>query len=156
MTKPCLNVAIVGCSQTGKTTLTAAILAVLSHMNRTDRSQIDKLDASPEERQRGITVHGNHVEYDTEHYHVIHHDTPAYPEHSKNIMLGLVGADAVIFVTNEKILEQRKAALQNEKLCDPEGFFQCVSYSGITQENIGYFGARFCLSFDIADSDAWC
>ena len=56
-TKPHVNVGTMGHIDHGKTTLTAAITKVLSEKNpNTSFTAFDKIDAAPEEKQRGITI----------------------------------------------------------------------------------------------------
>ena len=66
-TKPHCNIGTIGHVDHGKTTLTAAITAVLAARvagnTATDFANIDK---APEERERGITISTAHVEYETE------------------------------------------------------------------------------------------
>ena len=65
-TKPHCNIGTIGHVDHGKTTLTAAITAVLAARvagnTATDFANIDK---APEERERGITISTAHVEYET-------------------------------------------------------------------------------------------
>ena len=69
-TKPHCNIGTIGHVDHGKTTLTAAITAVLAARvagnTATDFANIDK---APEERERGITISTAHVEYETEKRH---------------------------------------------------------------------------------------
>ena len=61
-TKPHVNVGTMGHIDHGKTTLTAAITKVLSEKNpNTSFTAFDKIDAAPEEKQRGITITIAHV-----------------------------------------------------------------------------------------------
>ena len=72
-TKPHCNIGTIGHVDHGKTTLTAAITAVLAARvagnTATDFANIDK---APEERERGITISTAHVEYETEKRHYAH------------------------------------------------------------------------------------
>ena len=74
-TKPHCNIGTIGHVDHGKTTLTAAITAVLAARvagnTATDFANIDK---APEERERGITISTAHVEYQTEKRHYAHVD----------------------------------------------------------------------------------
>ncbi|MGI8866082.1 MAG: GTP-binding protein, partial [Rubrobacteraceae bacterium] len=68
--KPHLNVGTIGHVDHGKTTLTAAITAVLAKTVPNDVANksvaFDQIDNAPEERQRGITIATSHQEYATE------------------------------------------------------------------------------------------
>ena len=63
-TKPHVNVGTIGHVDHGKTTLTAAITAILaSKMGDTVKFRsFDSIDNAPEERERGITINTSHVE----------------------------------------------------------------------------------------------
>jgi elongation factor Tu len=78
-TKPHLNVGTMGHVDHGKTTLTAAITKVLADLNPTDTSFVpfvpfDRIDRTPEEQRRGITINISHVEYETASRHYAHVD----------------------------------------------------------------------------------
>ncbi|MFT5670363.1 MAG: elongation factor Tu, partial [Glaciecola sp.] len=55
-TKPHVNVGTIGHVDHGKTTLTAAISAVLAKTYGGSAQAFDKIDNAPEERERGITI----------------------------------------------------------------------------------------------------
>ena len=66
-TKPHINIGTIGHVDHGKTTLTAAITAVLSLKGDSNNAKkYEDIDAAPEERARGITINTAHVEYETE------------------------------------------------------------------------------------------
>ena len=64
-TKPHVNIGTVGHVDHGKTTLTAAITAVLAAAGQAQAKKFDEIDAAPEEKARGITISTSHVEYET-------------------------------------------------------------------------------------------
>jgi elongation factor Tu len=76
MSKPHVNVGTVGHVDHGKTTLTAAICAVLSTKGLSKDVGFGNIDKAPEERERGITINTSHVEYETENRHYAHIDCP--------------------------------------------------------------------------------
>ncbi|MBW9154682.1 GTP-binding protein, partial [Clostridium estertheticum] len=53
-TKPHVNIGTIGHVDHGKTTLTAAITAVLATKGLAEVSRFDQIDKAPEERERGI------------------------------------------------------------------------------------------------------
>ena len=56
-TKPHVNVGTIGHVDHGKTTLTAAILHVLSLAGfNASKKAVDEIDNAPEEKERGITI----------------------------------------------------------------------------------------------------
>ena len=65
-TKPHVNIGTIGHVDHGKTTLTAAITAVLATKGLAQASRFDQIDKAPEERERGITINTAHVEYETD------------------------------------------------------------------------------------------
>ena len=65
--KPHVNIGTIGHVDHGKTTLTAAILQVLTAAGKMAQSKsVDQIDNAPEEKERGITIATSHVEYETE------------------------------------------------------------------------------------------
>ncbi|MFA5318285.1 MAG: elongation factor Tu [Patescibacteria group bacterium] len=100
-TKPHVNVGTIGHVDHGKTTLTAAILKVLSTkgMIASDKS-VDQIDAAPEERERGITIATAHVEYESESRHYAHVDCPGHADYVKNMITGAAQMDGAILVVS--------------------------------------------------------
>jgi len=98
-TKLHLNVGTIGHVDHGKTTLTAAMLAVLKSkgFKASDKS-VDQIDAAPEERERGITIATCHVEYETEKRHYAHVDCPGHADYVKNMITGAAQMDGAILV----------------------------------------------------------
>jgi len=98
-TKPHVNVGTIGHVDHGKTTLTAAILAVLKKagFNAEDR-KVDDIDKAPEEKARGITINATHVEYETEKRHYAHVDCPGHADYIKNMITGAAQMDGAILV----------------------------------------------------------
>ena len=67
--KPHVNVGTIGHVDHGKTTLTAAITQVLASAGLAEYRAFDTIDNAPEERERGVTIAIQHVEYATESRH---------------------------------------------------------------------------------------
>src|SRR5487761_1055474 len=100
-TKPHVNVGTMGHIDHGKTTLTAAITKVLSEKNpNTSFTAFDKIDAAPEEKQRGITINISHVEYQTPNRHYAHVDMPGHADYIKNMITGAAQVDGAILVVS--------------------------------------------------------
>ncbi len=97
--KPHVNVGTIGHVDHGKTTLTAAILNVLSNRGFTAQNKsVDQIDAAPEEKARGITIATAHVEYESEKRHYAHVDCPGHADYIKNMITGAAQMDGAILV----------------------------------------------------------
>jgi len=97
-TKPHVNIGTIGHVDHGKTTLTAAITAVLSTIGNSKMKKYDDIDAAPEEKARGITINTAHVEYETEKRHYAHVDCPGHADYVKNMITGAAQMDGAILV----------------------------------------------------------
>jgi len=97
--KPHVNVGTIGHVDHGKTTLTAAILAVLAAKGMSaSNKDISQIDAAPEEKERGITIATAHVEYESEKRHYAHVDCPGHADYVKNMITGAAQMDGAILV----------------------------------------------------------
>ncbi len=99
-TKPHVNIGTIGHVDHGKTTLTAAITAVLATKGLAEASRFDQIDKAPEERERGITINTAHVEYETENRHYAHVDCPGHADYVKNMITGAAQMDGAILVVS--------------------------------------------------------
>jgi elongation factor Tu len=97
--KPHVNIGTIGHIDHGKTTLTAAITAVMAKNDSTNTARsFDSIDNAPEERERGITIATAHVEYTTENRHYAHVDCPGHADYIKNMITGAAQMDGAILV----------------------------------------------------------
>ena len=96
--KPHVNIGTIGHVDHGKTTLTAAITAVLAVKGDTELMDYDAIDNAPEERERGITIATSHVEYETDDRHYAHVDCPGHADYVKNMITGAAQMDGAILV----------------------------------------------------------
>jgi elongation factor Tu len=97
--KPHVNIGTIGHIDHGKTTLTAAITAVLAKNDPTNTVRsFDSIDNAPEERERGITIATAHVEYSTANRHYAHVDCPGHADYIKNMITGAAQMDGGILV----------------------------------------------------------
>jgi len=138
--KPHLNVGTMGHVDHGKTTLTAAITAVLAKKKPSDINKAvayDQIDKAPEEKERGITIATSHQEYETDKRHYAHVDMPGHADYVKNMITGAAQVDGAILVvsaadgpmpqTREHVLLARQVGvpailvyLNKTDLADPE------------------------------------
>jgi len=96
--KPHVNVGTIGHVDHGKTTLTAAISAVLTKVHGGEVKDFAQIDNAPEERERGITINTSHIEYDTDTRHYAHVDCPGHADYVKNMITGAAQMDGAILV----------------------------------------------------------
>src|SRR5262245_9311131 len=99
-TKPHVNVGTIGHVDHGKTTLTAAMTAVLASKYGGEVKKYDDIDNAPEEKARGITINTAHVEYETANRHYAHVDCPGHADYVKNMITGAAQMDGAILVVS--------------------------------------------------------
>ena len=98
--KPHVNVGTIGHVDHGKTTLTAAITRTLANEGLADFRPFDTIDNAPEEKERGVTIAIQHVEYQTESRHYAHVDCPGHADYIKNMITGAAQMDGAILVVS--------------------------------------------------------
>ena len=101
--KPHVNVGTMGHVDHGKTTLTAAITAVLAKKLPSDVNKpvaYDQIDNAPEEKARGITIATSHNEYESPKRHYAHVDMPGHADYVKNMITGAAQVDGAILVVS--------------------------------------------------------
>ncbi|MDD2680711.1 MAG: elongation factor Tu [Patescibacteria group bacterium] len=100
-TKTHVNVGTIGHVDHGKTTLTAAMLAVFGAKGmKASTKGVGEIDAAPEERERGITIATAHVEYESDKRHYAHVDCPGHADYVKNMITGAAQMDGAILVVS--------------------------------------------------------
>ena len=98
--KPHVNIGTIGHVDHGKTTLTAAITAVLAQSGQATATKYEEIDKAPEEKERGITINTAHVEYETDNRHYAHVDCPGHADYVKNMITGAAQMDGAILVVS--------------------------------------------------------
>ena len=120
--KPHVNIGTIGHVDHGKTTLTAAISAVLSVRDGGTMMDYDQIDNAPEERERGITIATSHIEYETKNRHYAHVDCPGHADYVKNMITGAAqmdGAIIVIAATDGPMAQTREHILLSKQVGVP-------------------------------------
>ena len=120
--KPHVNIGTIGHVDHGKTTLTAAISAVLTAAQGGEMMDYDAIDNAPEERERGITIATSHIEYETATKHYAHVDCPGHADYVKNMITGAAqmdGAILVIAATDGPMAQTREHILLSKQVGVP-------------------------------------
>ncbi|HUT66486.1 MAG TPA: elongation factor Tu [Spirochaetota bacterium] len=97
-TKPHVNVGTIGHVDHGKTTLTSAMTFYLAKSGLAQAKKFEEIDNAPEEKERGITIATQHVEYETKNRHYAHVDCPGHADYVKNMITGAAQMDGSILV----------------------------------------------------------
>ncbi len=103
-TKPHVNVGTIGHIDHGKTTLTAAISAVLKrrlNLKYAVKSYKDIAKGGIDrDATKTVTIAAAHVEYETEKRHYAHVDCPGHADYIKNMITGAAQMDGAILVVS--------------------------------------------------------
>src|SRR5919201_2192094 len=100
MKKVHVNVGTIGHIDHGKTTLTAAILAVQAHKGLAlARSYRDiARGGTVRDENKTVTIITSHVQYETEKRHYAHIDCPGHADYVKNMITGAAQMDGAILL----------------------------------------------------------
>jgi elongation factor Tu len=100
--KPHANVGTIGHIDHGKTTLTAAILQVLSKQGKAQvKSYADiAKGGTVRDETKTVTIAVAHVEYESEKRHYAHVDCPGHADYIKNMITGAAQMDGAILVVS--------------------------------------------------------
>src|SRR6201984_2643461 len=101
-TKPHLNGRTIGHTDHGKTTLPAAILAVLAEHGRAKTKSYSDIakGGTVRDATKTVTVAVSHVEYETNKRHYAHIDCPGHADYIKNMITGAAQMDGAILVVS--------------------------------------------------------
>jgi elongation factor Tu len=101
-TKPHVNVGTIGHIDHGKTTTTAAILAVQTAKGMAKfKSYADiAKGGTVRDETKTVTIAVSHVEYETEKRHYAHIDCPGHADYIKNMITGAAQMDGAILVVS--------------------------------------------------------
>jgi elongation factor Tu len=95
-----INVGTIGHIDHGKTTLTAAILAVQETKGLATSRSYQDIAKGGTVRDPGkvVTIHTSHVEYETDTRHYAHIDCPGHADYVKNMITGAAQMDGAILL----------------------------------------------------------
>jgi len=101
-TKPHVNVGTIGHIDHGKTTLTAAILAVQAKKGLAEFKPYAEIakGGTVRDATKTVTIAVAHVEYQTEKRHYAHVDCPGHADFVKNMITGAAQMDGAILVVS--------------------------------------------------------
>ncbi len=101
-TKPHVNVGTIGHIDHGKTTLTAALLQVLSKQGQAEvKSYADiAKGGTVRDETKTVTIAVAHVEYQSQKRHYAHVDCPGHADYVKNMITGAAQMDGAILVVS--------------------------------------------------------
>jgi elongation factor Tu len=101
-TKPHVNVGTIGHVDHGKSTLTAAIVAVQSRKNLAEKISYSEITKGGTVRDdtKTVTIAASHVEYQTDSRHYAHVDCPGHADYVKNMITGAAQMDGAILVVS--------------------------------------------------------
>jgi elongation factor Tu len=98
--KPHLNVGTIGHIDHGKTTLTAAILAVQAQRGLAKVKAYGEIakGGTVRDATKVVTITTSHVEYETESRHYAHIDCPGHADYVKNMITGAAQMDGAVLL----------------------------------------------------------
>lgn len=101
-TKPHVNVGTIGHIDHGKTTTTAAILAVQSAKGLAGAKSYADIakGGTVRDATKTVTIAASHVEYETPNRHYAHIDCPGHADYIKNMITGAAQMDGAILVVS--------------------------------------------------------
>jgi elongation factor Tu len=102
MTKTHVNVGTIGHVDHGKTTLTAALLAVQAHAGFAKTKSYAEIakGGTVRDETKTVTITVSHVEYESKARHYAHIDCPGHADYIKNMITGAAQMDGAILLVD--------------------------------------------------------
>ncbi len=102
MTKTHVNVGTIGHVDHGKTTLTAALLAVQAHSGLAKQKSYADIakGGTVRDESKTVTINVSHVEYESATRHYAHIDCPGHADYIKNMITGAAQMDGAILLVD--------------------------------------------------------
>src|SRR6185437_5617051 len=124
-TKPHVNVGTIGHIDHGKTTLTAAILAVQATKGLAEVKSYGDIakGGTIRDASKVVTITTSHVEYQSESRHYAHIDCPGHADYIKNMITGAAQMDAAVLVISAAdgpMPQTREHILLARQVCVPQ------------------------------------
>src|SRR5215472_17278266 len=125
MKKVHVNVGTIGHIDHGKTTLTAAILAVQAQKGLAEikRYRDIAMGGRVRDENKTVTIVTSHVQYETERRHYAHIDCPGHADYVKNMITGaaqMVGAILLVSAVDGPMPQTREHVLLARQVGVPE------------------------------------
>jgi len=158
--KPHLNVGTIGHVDHGKTTLTAALLAVQAHAGLAKKKSYADIakGGTVRDESKTVTINVSHVEYESAARHYAHIDCPGHADYIKNMITGAAQMDGAVLLvdgsqgpqhqTKEHILLARQVGVERivvfinkTDISDPELLELVVMETVERLELHGYVGS---------------
>ena len=120
-----INVGTIGHIDHGKTTLTAALLAVQATQGLAKAKSYQEVSkgGTVRDKEKVVTIHVSHVEYETAQRHYAHIDCPGHADFIKNMIVGAAQMDGAVLLlsatdgpmpqTREHLLLARQVGVQH-------------------------------------------
>jgi len=98
--KPLIRIGTLGHDGHGKTTLTAAITAVLSEFRLSEVKTYDQINKTTKNNKIGITINTTEIEYESSLHRISHNDCPRHEDYVKNMVTGTTQWDGALLVVS--------------------------------------------------------
>lgn len=130
-TKPHVNVGTIGHIDHGKTTLTAALLAVQAEKGLAEKKTYADIakGGTVRDENKTVTIITSHVEYESEERHYAHIDCPGHADYIKNMITGAAQMDGAILLVSavDGIMPQTREHVLLARQVDVPALVVCMN-----------------------------